>query len=359
MFSNIFKNKTVLITGHTGFKGSWASLWLHKMGANVVGVSDKELTVPSNYSSIGLKNIITDIRLDIRNLDDIKKAIIDISPDYLFHFAAQSLVSISYKDPIQTFTKNTIGTLNILESIREYNKRMTAIFVTSDKVYENVEWVWGYRENDKLGGNDPYSSSKGMAELVIKSYSNSFFKNSDIKIGIGRAGNVIGGGDWSVDRIVPDCLKAWYSDNEVVIRNPKSTRPWQFVLEPISGYFLMAEYLSKGKIKSGEAFNFGPNSADNFRVIDLLNEMKKYYKNGKIVLNNSKSNKIKEAGLLKLNCDKALSELEWKSNLNFNKTIEMTMQWYNYYYNNLGQSMYEFSKDQIDEYVNIALSQKI
>ncbi len=359
MFSNIFKNKTVLVTGHTGFKGSWASLWLSHLGANVIGISDKEVSNPSHFSVSNLKNTLNHIILDIRDLKELKKTISDISPDFLFHFAAQSLVSVSYNQPVETFTKNAIGTLNILDSLRQIDKKIISVFVTSDKVYYNSEWIWGYRENDKLGGDDPYSASKAMAELVIKSYLKSFFKNPDIKIGIGRAGNVIGGGDWSTDRIVPDCIKAWFGKGNVKIRNPNSTRPWQFVLEPISGYFSIAQNLLENKITSGEAFNFGPNSTDSFSVIELLNEMKIHCDSAIFTIDKKSNLNLQETSLLKLNCDKSMSQLKWKATLNFNETIQMTMDWYKNYYDCREKSMYEFSKNQIEKYTNIALSKKL
>ncbi len=359
MFSNIFKNKTVLITGHTGFKGSWASLWLNILGANVVGISDKEFGTQSNFQASNLKKILNHIKMDIRDLKELKKIIKNISPDFLFHFAAQSLVSISYNQPVETFTKNAIGTLNILESIKNFDKKLISVFITSDKVYHNKEWIWGYRENDQLGGYDPYSASKAMAELVIKSYLESFFKNHDIKIGIGRAGNVIGGGDWSDDRIVPDCIRAWYEKGNLKVRNPNSTRPWQFVLEPISGYFTIAKYLVNNKINNGEAYNFGPNTLESFSVLELLKEMKKHSRNASFMIDESLNLKIKETNLLKLNCDKSFAELNWKANLNFEETIKMTMDWYKSYYDSPERSMYEFSKNQIIKYTNIALSKKM
>ncbi len=357
MFSNIFKNKTVLITGHTGFKGSWASLWLNQLGANVVGISDREVSNPSNFSVLNLKKYLKNIKLDIRDKKKFKDLFTDISPDFIFHFAAQSLVASSFKNPFDTFTSNTIGTLNVLDAIRENDKDIVSVFITSDKVYFNSEWIWGYRENDQLGGYDPYSASKAMAELVISSYFQSFYKNTKIKIGIGRAGNVIGGGDWSPNRIVPDCIKAWYKNKSVNIRNPNSTRPWQFVLEPISGYFALAEKLANNRINSGEAFNFGPNILENFSVINLLNEMKKYCKTADFTL--EKTDNLKESNLLKLNCDKAMSILEWKASLNFEETIYMTMDWYRKFYDTSGKDMLQFSLDQISTYTKKASNKKL
>lgn len=357
MFSDVFRNKTVLITGHTGFKGSWASLWLYLLGAKVIGISNGEITTPSNFSALNLKQYIKNITLDIRNQNELKKIINDIKPDFLFHFAAQSLVPTSFENPSDTFTSNTIGTLNILESIREINKKIISVFITSDKVYLNSEWIWGYREIDKLGGDDPYSASKAMAEFVINSYFKSFFKNSDIKIGVGRAGNVIGGGDWSANRIVPDCIRSWYGNKIVNIRNPNSTRPWQFVLEPISGYFTIAQRLMNNQIRSGECYNFGPSALDNFSVLQLLNEMKKHYKDAEFIL--KKSRILKESNLLKLNCDKAMVQLKWKSTLDFQETIQMTMDWYKYFYELSSEAMFEFSKDQINQYMKIASDRKL
>jgi len=275
-----FRNKTVLVTGHTGFKGSWLSTWLHNLGANVVGVSNDIVSMPSNFSVSGVPTFIEDRRLDIRDLDAVKSLIEDIQPDFVFNLAAQALVRRSYENPLETMTTNAIGSANVLESLREINKKVSVVMITSDKAYDNVEWAWGYRETDRLGGKDPYSASKGMAELAIRSYVESFFKSSgcNIRIGIARAGNVIGGGDWALDRIVPDCMRAWANGDIVDIRSPLATRPWQHVLEPLSGYLCLARDLYLYDKHNGEAYNFGPPADQNYSVSELIDEMSKSWK---------------------------------------------------------------------------------
>ena len=361
LFNNLFKNKTILVTGHTGFKGSWLSIWLNHLGATVIGVSDNEVSSPSNFTTSKVSNIVNDFRIDIRDIKEIKKVFNDIQPDFVFHLAAQSLVRTSYDEPIETMTTNAIGTANILDALRLMNKKVTAVIITSDKAYDNVEWVWGYKETDKLGGKDPYSGSKGMAELAIHSYAESFFNHPDskIKIGIARAGNVIGGGDWAADRIVPDCMNAWSLNKTVDIRSPFATRPWQHVLEPLSGYLVLAANLSQDFIHNGEAFNFGPSTDKNFPVSRLIDEMSKYW--DKIKWNDvSKDNNLfHEAELLKLNCDKALFELQWFSALDFEETVEMTVKWYKNYYQNQHQSTYSFTIAQIETYIKLAKSREI
>jgi CDP-glucose 4,6-dehydratase len=278
-YKNLYKGKTVLITGHTGFKGSWLASWLKILGANVVGVALNPSTVPSHYDSIKLSNEIRDLRVDIRDKNALEATILTTEPDFIFHLAAQALIKKSYENPIDTWHTNLIGTLNILESIRKLNKHCAAVIITSDKCYENVEWVWGYRETDAMGGIDPYSASKGAAELAIHSHIRSFFakENTKVKIASARAGNVIGGGDWSESRIVPDCVKSWAIGDKVKLRNPSSTRPWQHVLEPLSGYLSLALNLYENDTLHGESFNFGPSSNSNFSVLNLAQEMSKHW----------------------------------------------------------------------------------
>jgi len=352
----IFANKNVLITGHTGFKGSWLSIWLAHLGANVIGISENEISNPSNFSASKISRVIDDNRLDIRNADSVKTLVNDIKPDFIFHLAAQALVRPSYENPLQTMTTNAIGTANMLDAIRTLDKKVVAVMITSDKAYDNVEWVWGYRETDRLGGKDPYSASKGMAELAIRSYVESFFNNpnSNIRVGVARAGNVIGGGDWAVDRIVPDCMKAWAKGKTVNIRSPQATRPWQHVLEPLSGYLCLAKDLYLSDNHHGEAYNFGPSADQNFSVCKLIDEMSEYW--DQIKWNDISNNEghVHEAGLLKLNCDKALHDLKWHASLKFKETIKMTVEWYKQYYKNKNSPMYEFSISQIESYTKIA-----
>lgn len=356
MFNNIFKDKVVLVTGNTGFKGSWLSIWLVHLGAKVIGVSDSELSAPSNFSVSRVSGVIEDYRLDIKDSDSIKNLIVDVQPDFIFHLAAQALVRLSYESPVETIVTNSIGSVNVLNALREIEKKVVAVMITSDKAYDNVEWVWGYKETDRLGGKDPYSASKGMAELAIRSYIDSYFnkKNSNIRVAIARAGNVIGGGDWATDRIVPDCMKAW-SNNEIVkIRSPHSTRPWQHVLEPLSGYLCLAENLYHNNKLAGEAYNFGPRADQNDSVSSLIDEMSLYWDQIKWKDVSDETTSLHEAKLLKLNCDKALADLKWHSNLIFKDTIQMTVEWYKEFYKNQNKSMYNFTIDQIKSYSEIA-----
>ena len=350
-----FNKKTILITGHTGFKGSWLSIWLASLGAKVVGLSNNIPTDPSNYIISNVNNLIEDHRIDIRDKQEVEKVIQKCQPDFVFHMAAQALVRTSYESPLETIEVNSLGSVNILEGIRTLKKPVVVVMITSDKVYDNVEWIWGYRETDRLGGKDPYSASKGMAELAIRTYVESFFNdNSNVRIGVARAGNVIGGGDWASNRIVPDCMRAWSTSKEVDIRNPNATRPWQHVLEPLSGYITLAVDLKLSNKSHGEAFNFGPSSQKDFKVSELIDEMSKYW--DKVSWNDTSSseNHVHEAGLLKLNCDKSLSDLHWQSTLNFEETVRMTVEWYKIFYQNEQSSMYDYTIAQINEYVKIA-----
>ena len=352
-FLKLFKNKKVLVTGHTGFKGSWLTSWLVLTGANVIGISINIPTNPSHFEIIKLKNKINHKRIDIRNLKLLKKIFKKYQPDYVFHLAAQSLVKKSYSNPVNTWQTNTIGTLNVLESLREIRKECVAVLITSDKSYKNLEIKRGYRENDILGGKDPYSASKASAELAIQSYISSFFppKKTKVLIGIARAGNVIGGGDWSEDRLLPDCVRSWSKNKKVLIRNPKSTRPWQHVLEALCGYLFLASSLKKNKKFHGEAFNFGPNNNKNYNVIYTVKLMKKYWQkvSWKITNKNKTKRDFYESNLLKLNCSKARINLKWKCILSFDETINMVAKWYKIYYSKTNK-IYETSFSQIREY---------
>lgn len=358
---DIFNSKNVLITGHTGFKGSWLSLWLTQLGANVSGISIDIPSEPSHFVAANISDQVNDYRIDIQDSDAVRGAVGDIQPDFVFHLAAQALVRPSYENPVETMMINAIGSANILDALRFIEKPVTAIMITSDKAYDNVEWVWGYRETDRLGGKDPYSASKGMAELAIRSYVESFFSdtNHNVRIGITRAGNVIGGGDWAVDRIVPDCMKSWSNGDMVDIRSPDATRPWQHVLEPLSGYLSLGEKLSGNREFHGEAYNFGPPAHQNHSVRELINEMRSYWDS---VRWNDVSNSqvhLHEAGLLKLNCDKALFDLQWQPTLEFRETVRMTVEWYKEYYQNSAQSMCDFTMSQIKEYTELALERQL
>ena len=354
--SKNFNGKKVLVTGNTGFKGSWLSIWLKQLGAIVHGVSFDIPSTPSHFSVTSLSTQIEDHRLDIRDAASIAKLVQKIQPDFVFHLAAQALVRPSYEDPLGTITTNAIGTANFLDALRSLDKPVVAIMITSDKAYDNVEWVWGYRETDRLGGKDPYSASKGMAELVIRTYVESFFNSSDsnVRVGITRAGNVIGGGDWAVDRIVPDCMHAWALSQTVDIRSPQATRPWQHVLEPLSGYLVLAAELAKDNMFHGEAYNFGPSSNQNFPVSELIDEMAKYWDHVRWNDVSDSQEHVHEAGLLKLNCDKALFDLQWRPTMQFSDTVKMTVEWYKHYYQNSNQSMHDFTLSQIVKYTKLA-----
>jgi len=330
-----FQNKTVLITGHTGFKGSWLSVWLHTLGANVVGVALDLPSQPSHFEVAGLSTLLEDHRFDIRDGSALKKLVLHTQPDFVFHLAAQALVRLSYDDPVGTYQTNAIGTLNLLEALRPLKKQCTVVLITSDKCYDNVECIWGYRETDTLGGPDPYSASKGMAELLIRSYVASFFpKDGDVRIAVGRAGNVIGGGDWASDRIVPDCVRSWAKGETVELRNPNATRPWQHVLEPLSGYLTLAAELYKNPELHGEPFNFGPPSHQNHTVLELVQEMSGHWNQVRWDDISTSGEHPYESALLKLNCDKALHHLRWQAILSFEETIRMTAEWYRSCYEN-------------------------
>ena len=352
--SLIFKNKKVLITGNTGFKGSWLSLWMIKFGAKVYGYSNNVPTNPSNYKSLGLNKKITQIFGDVRDKEKFEKKIKLIKPDFIFHLAAQAIVKDSYQNPYKTWETNTFGTINLLEALKKFKKSCTVIIITSDKSYKNLELKRGYKENDILGGKDPYSASKASAGIAVYSYINSFFSVSkNIKIAVARAGNVIGGGDWTKDRLIPDCMKSWSNKKKIIIRNPNSTRPWQHVLEALSGYLFLAYYLKKKKGINGEAFNFGPSKSSNYTVLDILKILEK--KLSKFNWSVEKSDKkFYESKLLKLNCNKATKKLGWKSILSINEIIDYLAIWYDFYYKK-NKNLYNFSLNQIDEFEKILI----
>jgi CDP-glucose 4,6-dehydratase len=349
---NIFSNSKILITGHTGFKGSWLSLWLSRLGADVTGVSLDVPTKPSHFEGAEMPSLINDHRIDIRDGEALKTLVKRIKPNFVFHLAAQPLVKRSYANPVEAWQTNTLGTVNLLEALRELKTSCVAVFITSDKCYDNVEWVWGYRETDPLGGSDPYSASKGAAELAIKSYVKSYFPADGlVRIGIGRAGNVIGGGDWAEDRIIPDCVGAWSRGDIVQLRNPRSTRPWQHVLEPLSGYINLATQLSVNSDLHGEPFNFGPPSKLNHSVGDLVDSMAQYWDRVRWEDVSQRYDGPYESNLLKLNCDKALHFLQWRAVWGFEETVRQTALWYRQFYEKPQDSIAELSYNQIVAYV--------
>jgi CDP-glucose 4,6-dehydratase len=350
-----FNAKTVLITGHTGFKGTWLTAWLKQLGAKVVGIALAPPTEPSHFVAANLTDGMTDLRIDIRNQVDLEEAIISAQPDFVFHLAAQALVRCSYEDPVETWQTNLLGTLHVLEALRKLNNSCATVIITSDKCYDNVEWVWGYRETDAMGGPDPYSASKGAAELAIRSHIKSYFPkaSSKVRIASARAGNVIGGGDWAADRIVPDCVRAWSSGNLVELRNPHSTRPWQHVLEPLSGYLSLAVALSKRPELHGEPFNFGPQAQQNHSVLDLVQQMALHWDQVRWQDVSGSVAEPYESGLLKLNCDKSLHYLQWHAVMGFEDTVCMTAEWYRTYYQQSAQIAVT-TDAQIADYTTIA-----
>ena len=355
-----FGGKTVLITGHTGFKGSWLTAWLLELGAKVAGISDGIPTTPAHFTVAELEKHVRHITVDIRDSKAVENVIVETQPDFVFHLAAQPLVRRSYADPLTTFHTNTLGTAHVLNALRELTKPCVAVMITSDKCYENVEWVWGYRETDKLGGKDPYSASKAAAEIIIRSYVESFMRDrTNIRLGVGRAGNVIGGGDWAEDRLVPDCVRAWSSGHHVPVRNPDATRPWQHVLESLSGYLALASALAETPDLHGQAFNFGPRSERNQSVQELLNALKTYWPGAAWENITDSKIAVKEAVLLKLNCDKALHSLGWSPTLEFRETVQLTSEWYRAYYAAPDKSMFGTTMRQLLSYIESAKSRGI
>lgn len=349
VYNDIFRGRRVLVTGNTGFKGSWLSTWLLRLGADVYGYSLNIPSEPSMFKTLGLDTKIHHRFGDVRDRDALNSYMQEVKPDFVFHLAAQAIVSTSYKNPFDTITTNVVGTASVLEALKNVTWQCTAVLITSDKAYDNVEWIWGYRENDAMGGKDVYSGSKGAAEMTIKCYFHSFLKSMDnLKIGVARAGNVIGGGDWSADRIVVDTIKAFSNGQPVEIRSPKATRPWQHVLEPLSGYLRLAQQLSEGTVKSGEAFNFGPRAEQTKTVLQLVQDLAKLWgMNPDEAVKVTAQIPFEEAKLLKLNCDKALAYLQWHSACTYNQTVRLIVDWYAAFYKG-EQDMFGLTNRQIE-----------
>jgi len=334
---NFWKNKKVLITGHTGFKGSWLTLWLHNLGAEICGVALEPSTEPSLFKALDLSKKINHNIADIRDLENLKSIFTKFKPEIVFHMAAQPLVRYSYLNPIETYKVNVMGTINVLEAIKNTNSTLATVVITSDKCYENIEQIWGYRENDKMGGHDPYSNSKGCTELVVECYTKSYFiPNPNLgKIASVRAGNVIGGGDWSQDRLIPDLVKNLVAKKDLIIRSPNAIRPWQHVLEPLHGYMLVAEYLwNLPKQTQLLNWNFGPNNESQRSVEFVAKKVLELWDGNNKVVVQQPENPLHEANLLYLDCTKAKHQLGWQPKWNIDNTLFNTIDWYKSYYLN-------------------------
>lgn len=344
LFNDFYKDKRVLVTGHTGFKGSWLSIWLHELGANVIGLSLDPYSERDNYVLSGISEKIIDIRGDIRNLKLVTEIFQTYQPEIVFHLAAQPLVLLSYSEPVYTYETNVMGTIHVMEAIRATSSVKAGVLITTDKCYENREQLWGYRECDAMGGHDPYSSSKGAAEIAIASWRRSY----KLPIASVRAGNVIGGGDWALDRIIPDCIRAIETDKPIEIRNPQAIRPWQHVLEPLGAYLLLATKLHSSPEKYAESWNIGPELNSVSTVKEISEMLTQHYGKG-IVNDKSDTSKLHEANLLMLDITKVNLRLGWKPVLNINQTLELTVDWYKRY---SSENVHELCLEQIKTYLS-------
>ena len=354
IFNGAFLGKRVLVTGHTGFKGSWLSIWLHELGAEVVGVGLEPYSEKDNYILSGIgKKIKADVRADIRDGQKMKEIFAEYQPEIVFHLAAQPLVRLSYEIPVETYETNVMGSINIMEAVRSTDSVKVVVMITTDKCYENKEQIWGYRENEPMGGYDPYSSSKGAAEIAINSWRRSFFNPADygkkhqVSIASVRAGNVVGGGDWAKDRIVPDCIRALEAYKPIEIRSPKAVRPWQHVLEPLSGYMLLAGKMLQEPTKYCEGWNFGPRMESITPVWDVATMLTKYYGRGELK-DVSDPNALHEANLLMLNISKAKFQLGWEPRTNIEQCCQLTADWYKRYQY---EDVYSLCIEQINKFV--------
>lgn len=354
IFENFYLGKRVLVTGHTGFKGSWLSIWLNELGAEVVGVGLDPYSDRDNFvlSGIGSK-IKADIRADIRDGNKMKEIFSEYKPDIVFHLAAQPLVRLSYDIPVETYQTNVMGTINVLEAIRATDSVKVGVMITTDKCYENKEQIWGYRENEPMGGYDPYSSSKGAAEIAISSWRRSFFNPKDYdkhgkSIASVRAGNVIGGGDWALDRIIPDCIRALEAGKPIDIRSPKAIRPWQHVLEPLSGYMLLAKKMWESPTEYCEGWNFGPRAESISTVWEVASKVIDNYGSGEL-RDLSDPNALHEAKLLMLDISKAKFRLGWEPRMNMDQTVALTVDWYKRVSN---EATYVICLNQIEKYLH-------
>lgn len=357
LFNNVYKGKKVLITGHTGFKGSWLTLWLKELGAEITGYALKADTDPSLFEILNLKNKINHIEADIRDIETLENTLRVFKPDIIFHLAAQPLVRYSYKNPRYTYETNVMGTVNLLEAAKNYPSAKVILNVTSDKCYHNNETHTAYKETDSMGGNDPYSSSKGAAEIVTLAYRNSFFnqaeygKTHNTAIATARAGNVIGGGDWSEDRLIPDCIRALIKNDIITLRNPNSIRPWQHVLEPLSGYLWLGALMWNDGTSYSEGWNFGPDNENALTVEEVVKKILELFQSGNYKVDNGTS--LHEARLLTLDITKAISMLNWRPVFNNDQSIKETTEWYKHFYEN-NADIQEFTLDQINNYIKKA-----
>ena len=323
-----FSGKKVFITGHTGFKGSWLAFILNEVGAEVMGLALPPATTVNHFNLLKLDEKIKHVVGDVRDVAVVSNALQSFQPEFVFHLAAQALVRPSYDDPVNTFATNVLGSVNLLEAVRHCESVRSLTYITSDKCYENVEWIWGYRENDRLGGHDPYSASKAAAELAFATYASSFFgQRPMLGAASARAGNVVGGGDWALDRIIPDCIRAIQAEEPIRLRNPGATRPWQHVLEPLGGYLLLAARLYEEPKKWGGSWNFGPSTQEVRTVKNVAEAIVSHIGKGHIEVIESNM-QFHEARLLQLNCDKAHQMLEWYPHWQVDKTLEATALWY-------------------------------
>ena len=349
-----WKNKSVFLTGHTGFKGGWLALWLSSMGAKVTGYALAPNTTPNLFDMLAIDSLIEQSHIaDIRDLATLQKAMSEAKPDIVIHMAAQPLVRYSYANPVETYATNVMGTVHILESTRTIESVRATVVVTTDKCYENRERGAGYREDEAMGGFDPYSSSKGCAELVSSAYRQSYFSKSANHLASARAGNVIGGGDWSEDRLIPDAIKAFESGNTLMIRNPLATRPWQHVLEPLSGYLILAQSLFQDGEKFSSAWNFGPKDTDNRSVQEVISTLCQQW-GPDAKWQQDSSSQPHEAGLLKLDCSKASKQLRWEPKWNLETAIEKIIQWHKAYL--AKENMQALTLKQIDQYIHTNIS---
>ena len=348
MSYRIYNGKKVLLTGHTGFKGSWLAIWLKSLGAEVFGYSLKPDTVPSMFSELMLEDVVSGIFADITDAETLNKYVSEIQPEFVFHLAAQPLVRVSYEKPVLTYHTNVMGTLNVLEAARSCSAVKAFVNVTTDKCYENKEISRGYKENEPMGGYDMYSSSKGCVEIMSSSYRRSFLQGGNhFALGCARAGNVIGGGDWAKDRLIPDCVTAINNNIPINIRKPNAVRPWQHVLEPLSGYLRLGEMLYTHGQKYAEGFNFGPERDSVQTVADMVNIVINTYGRGKMITGSESD--LHEANLLMLNIEKACNVLGWKPKFSAKKAVEMSINWYREFYAG-NNNMLEYTLGQIKEY---------